>query len=91
MSAPLTLAEVREIPERELLCWDDVSDLVATIEWFAEKALPDVVCNDFAPGCGFDDEPGCQVCRWLRGENISKLYVAKKELFPFPKENFDVI
>lgn len=24
-------------------------------------------------------------------ENISKLYVAKKELFPFPKENFDVI
>jgi predicted nucleotidyltransferase len=40
--------------------------------WFAEKALSEIVCTDLTPGCGFDDEPGCQVCRWLRDESIKK-------------------
>jgi hypothetical protein len=68
VSAPLTLAEVREMPEQEQVCWDDVNSLVSTIEWLAERILPDVVCTDLTPGCGFPDEPGCQACKWLRGE-----------------------
>lgn len=77
MSAPLTLAEVRNMNAyrssllTENLC-RDIHNLCDTIEWFAEKALPDIICNDLAPGCGFDDEPGCQVCRWLRNESIKK-------------------
>ena len=57
MSAPLTLAEVRKAPERELLCWDDVNNLVATIEWLVERLERDVKPPASGP-----------LSEWLRGE-----------------------
>lgn len=78
MTAPLTLAEVREIAEAKRNgYWKsrDIGPLCATIEWLAERIKNALaICETCPYGPGDCTELACEsseeaLKRWLRGES----------------------